>query len=61
MLNSLIPKCEAKRDFRSASVKAGILSDILRKTGRFDEAMKLLEQKKAYTCQAGLGPWTQLR
>ncbi len=29
-------------------------------TGRFVEAAKLVEEKKGYTRQAGLGPWTQL-
>ena len=60
MVRSLIPKCVAKGDFRQASADAGFLFNILRQTGRFEEALKLAEEKKVYTRQAGLGPWTQL-
>ena len=60
MVRSLIPKCVAKGDFRLASVDAGYLFRILRQTGRFEEALKLTEEKKVYTRQAGLGPWSQL-
>ena len=60
MVRSLIPRCVAKGDFRSASAAAGFLFNILLQTGRFEEALKLVEEMKAYTRQAGLGPWTQL-
>jgi tetratricopeptide (TPR) repeat protein len=60
ILRSLIPNCVAKSDFRAASWLAGELFNILRKTGRYKEALKQLEEMKAYIRQAGLGPWTQL-
>ena len=60
MLKSLIPKYVAKRDFRSASAVAGFLFNVQLQTGRYGEALKLAEEKTAYTCQASLGPWTQL-
>ena len=59
MLRSLIPRCVSQGDFRSASVRAGDLFNILLSTGRFEEALKLTEEIKAYTLRAGLGPWTQ--
>jgi tetratricopeptide (TPR) repeat protein len=60
MLRALIPRCVAKGDLRQASVDAGYLSNLLRHTGRFEEALKLTEEKKSYTQKAGLGPWSQL-
>jgi tetratricopeptide (TPR) repeat protein len=60
MLRSLIPRCVSQGDFRTASVAAGGLMNILLCTGRFEEALKLAEQINAYTSRAGLGPWTQL-
>ncbi len=57
---SLISKCEAIEDFRNASVSAGYLITILMNTGRSEEALKLLEDKKSYTSRASLGPWSQL-
>lgn len=59
-LRSLMPRFIAQGNFRQASVNAGHLFNILMQTGRSEVALKLLEEKKAYTRQAGLGPWTQL-
>ena len=60
MLNSLIHEFIAKRDFKSAWVSAGYLFNILWQTGRFDEALNLVDIKKAYASQAGLGRGTRL-
>lgn len=38
----------------------GILFNILFQTGRSEEALELVEEKKTYIRKAGLGPWTQL-
>ena len=47
-------------DHRLASGMAGDLINLLRDTGRAEEALGLVETKKEATRQAGLGPWTQL-
>ena len=47
-------------DHRLASATAGDLINLLRDTGRAEEALGLVETKKEATRQAGLGPWTQL-
>jgi len=47
-------------DHRLASAKAGDLINLLRSSGRAEEALGLVETKKEATRQAGLGPWTQL-
>ena len=60
MVRSLIQRCVAQGKFRWASAAAGLLFKILHQTGRFGEAAKLVEEKKGYTRQAGLGPWSQL-
>lgn len=60
MVRSLIPECVAQRKFRWASVAATELFRIMQNTGRFQEALDLVEDEKSYICQAGLGPWTQL-
>ncbi len=36
------------------------MSNLLKDTGRFREALTLVEQEQDYTRRAGLGPWTQL-
>ena len=45
MFRSLIPKYVAKRDFRSASAVAGFLFNVQLQTGRYEEALKLVEEK----------------
>jgi tetratricopeptide (TPR) repeat protein len=60
MLRSLILKFVAKRDFSLASVEAGYLFNILQQTGRYEEALALVDEMKDYTIKAGVGPWTQL-
>jgi tetratricopeptide (TPR) repeat protein len=60
MVRSLIPECVAQRKFKWASVAAADLFRIMQNTGRFEEALDLVEDIKSYICQAELGPWTQL-
>jgi pentatricopeptide repeat protein len=62
-LNLIILFCNsslAQEEFFFASVAARSLFNILRRTGRFEEALTLIEDMKAYTCHEGLGPWSQL-
>ena len=33
---------------------------LIQNTGRFEEALELVEERKDYIRRAGLGPWTQL-
>ena len=47
-------------DHRLASGMAGYLINLLRDTGRAEEALGLVATMKEATRQAGLGPWTQL-
>jgi hypothetical protein len=60
ILRSLIARCAAEGKFRWASAAAGELFNILLQTGRLKKALELVEEEKAYTRQANLGPWTQL-
>jgi tetratricopeptide (TPR) repeat protein len=60
MIRPLIARSVAQGDFRLASAEAVSLLNILQRTGRSEEALKLVVEEKAYTRQAGLGPWTQL-
>jgi len=60
MMRDIVGQAAARGDFRLASATAGDLIDLLRSTGRLHEALGLVEEKKGYTRQAGLGPWTQL-
>ena len=47
-------------DYRTAAAAAGTLINRYRETGRLAEALTLAAERKEYTKQAGLGPWTQL-
>ncbi|MGB0383668.1 MAG: hypothetical protein ACPGWR_02500, partial [Ardenticatenaceae bacterium] len=55
-----IDKCVAQGNYRSASVAAGQLINLLRMMGRYDEALEVAEQMADYTRRAELGPWSQL-
>jgi hypothetical protein len=50
----------ARSDFRTASAAARDLFNLLRSTGRLEEALRVADEMASYTRQAGLGPWTQL-
>ena len=60
MLRDVIARSAAQGNYRLASVVAGDLCNLLRSSGRLEEALKVAGEKAGYTRQAGLGPWTQL-
>ena len=60
MLRDVIARSAAQGNYRLASAVAGDLCNLLRSSGRLEEALRVAEEKAAYTRQAGLGPWTQL-
>ncbi|MFO1432110.1 MAG: hypothetical protein U1F76_18530 [Candidatus Competibacteraceae bacterium] len=59
-LRVLLEQAVQQQAFRLASGIAGELINLMRDTGRYAEALALVEQKQDYTRRAGLGPWTQL-
>jgi len=59
-LREVVARAAECGDHRLASAAAANLINLLRQTGRAEEALGLLETKKEATRQAGLGPWTQL-
>lgn len=60
MLRDLIVTNIAHGNYRRASGNAGDLLNLLRTTGRLNEALTVAAEMAGYTRQAGLGPWTQL-
>jgi hypothetical protein len=60
LLRDLIGRAVAARDFTAASAAGGHLVNLLRDTGRFREALTVLDQKAEHTRSAGAGPWTLL-
>jgi hypothetical protein len=56
----LMSKLVKQGNYRLASVCAGDLLILLRRTGRLQDALALAEQMAEFTRRAGLGPWTQL-
>jgi tetratricopeptide (TPR) repeat protein len=60
MMRDIARKAAERGEFRTAMSVATYLINILKDTGRAEEALPLVEQKKGYTRRAGLGPWTQL-
>ncbi|HEX9356541.1 MAG TPA: CHAT domain-containing protein, partial [Streptosporangiaceae bacterium] len=50
----------ARSDFNSASAIIADLASLYRRTGRYQEADRLVEAKISYTQQAELGPWAEL-
>jgi len=60
MLRDVIARGAAQGNYRVASAAAAKLRNLLRSSGRLEEALKVAEEMAAYTRQAGLGPWTQL-
>lgn len=60
MMRDIVRRAAVRREFRTASAVMGFVINILRSTGRSEEAPALVEEKKNYTRSAGLGPWTQL-
>jgi len=60
ILRDLVARGAAQGNYRVASGVARDLCTLLRRSGRLEEALRVAEEKAAYTRQAGLGPWTQL-
>ena len=60
MLRDVIAHGAAQGNYSVASAAAGDLCNLLRRSGRLAEALKVAREKAGYTQQAGLGPWTQL-
>jgi tetratricopeptide (TPR) repeat protein len=61
MLRDIVPRAETQGQFRTASARTSDLLILLRATGRFEEALGLIDTLEDYTRRAGLGPWTQLQ
>jgi len=59
-LRELIATGVTQSNYRLVSAISGNLVNLLRYTGRNEEAMKTAEENIAYIRRAGLGPWTQL-
>jgi len=60
MLHDLISRCAAQGDYRRTSVVASELVNLLRSSGRLEEALNMAEEWAGYIAQAGQGPWMQL-
>ncbi|MCE7985852.1 MAG: CHAT domain-containing protein, partial [Caldilinea sp. CFX5] len=60
VMRNIITQAATMGHYRLASGVAGDLLNLLRATGRLNEALTVAEAKADYTRQAGLGPWTQL-
>ena len=58
-LHAVTERAVAGEEFDTASASAGDLVNLLRDNGRYDEALRAVEQKAEYTKRADLGPWTQ--
>ncbi|MBW8875773.1 MAG: tetratricopeptide repeat protein [Acidobacteria bacterium] len=59
ILRRLVETCEQEGDHKQGSVAAGRLANLLLETGRFEEALKVIERAAELTRGAGLGPWSQ--
>lgn len=60
LMRALIADAEAGGAFWQALATASDLSNLLRATGRAEEALELVARKKEFTTRAGLGPWTMI-
>ncbi|MEI7868789.1 MAG: CHAT domain-containing protein [Candidatus Methylumidiphilus sp.] len=60
LLRDLIKRSVDRGEYRTASVAAGNLLNLLEQNGHLDEALTLAGEMAGYTQKAGLGPWTQL-
>jgi tetratricopeptide (TPR) repeat protein len=59
-LRALIEESKRQAEFRAASAAAGDLANLLRTSGRLDDALGVIEQAADYGRRAGLGAWTLL-
>jgi tetratricopeptide (TPR) repeat protein len=60
LLNDLISSCEARGEWRLASVAANDIVTLFRTRSRLNEALAWAEKKAEFSGKAGLGPWTRL-
>jgi hypothetical protein len=60
MQRDLIARSAAQGNYRLASAITGGLCNLLQRSGRLEEALKVADEMAGYTQQAGLGPWVQL-
>jgi tetratricopeptide (TPR) repeat protein len=56
----ILARATERGEDRVASVAAGALINLLRQTGRAEEALGVVETRKEFIRRAGLGPWTEL-
>jgi tetratricopeptide (TPR) repeat protein len=59
-LRDSLTAAETRGDYRTAWRAAGRLADLLRETGRLDEARELANRMADHIRQGGLGPWVKL-
>lgn len=59
-LTSLVSECVDHREFKYGLASGSTLFEILLLTGRFSEALELVDELKSYARHANLGPWTNL-
>ncbi|HEX5734300.1 MAG TPA: CHAT domain-containing protein [Blastocatellia bacterium] len=59
-LRDVITNCVEQGNYMVASGASGILFNLLRDTGRFEEALRTAEEMPVYTQRAGLGAWSRL-
>ena len=60
MLRAILDRASESGDFRQANSAANELINVMRATGRAQQALYLLDRKKTYIERMGLGPWSQL-
>ena len=60
LLRGALDTAARNGDYRSASVTATDLANLLSDSGRLREALEVLTAQADYIRRAGLGPWTQL-
>ena len=60
MLGSILDRAADRKDNRAASAALNELINIMNRTGRAEQALRLFDRKRIYNERAGLGPWSQL-
>jgi tetratricopeptide (TPR) repeat protein len=60
LIRALLERAVEKEKFEDASLLAGVLVNLLMRTGRAPEALTVVKSMADYTRRAGLGPWTRL-
>jgi len=60
LMRKVIAQAAAQGEFQLAWASSGDLVNLLRDTGRFQEALQVIKQNDEYIQQASFGPWTLL-